>query len=307
MKNRGKNRSLSQFVVVLIALLAIVGCNKRQTLTDDELAQIFHDAFLANAYATDAKIKLDSLKLYEPIFQRYGYSTEDVQYTIGSFSTRKSARLSDVVEDAIRMLEREGKLLDAEVAVLDTINNIAIRRTSQIVYQDSLIQFKSFRDTVDMKITLEGVEVGQYYIDFDYWIDSLDTTPKGYRTTRWVENRVKKRVAAGAKASKAKSDVDSLANDAEDEVEYETKIVNTNSTTLNKSRVAEYNTSIKVDDNTERLVLTLLRPMEFKGKPSVTIKNLRIKRVLPADKAQDSLYRELLPIRIFSDELLLKR
>ena len=62
---------------------------RRTVVSDDELAQIFHDAFLSNAFVNDNGIDLDSLKLYEPIFQRYGYTTEDVQYTIGSFATRK--------------------------------------------------------------------------------------------------------------------------------------------------------------------------------------------------------------------------
>ncbi len=312
MKNREINRFLTQVASALIVLLALVGCQKRQTLSDDELAQVFHDAFLANAYATSAGLKLDSLKLYEPIFLKYGYSTKDVQYTIGSFSTRKSARLSDVVEQAIRMLESEGKMLDREVAVLDTISNIAVRRTASIVYADSLITFTSFRDTVDMNITLEGLEEGQYYINFDYRIDSIDTTPKGYRASRWVENRVPKVAKkAKAKAKGNKSDKEEAKSAEEvavatDSIEYETKRVSSNSTTLNRSRVAEYSTSIKVEANTERLVLSILRPIEMKGIPSVTIKNLKIKRVLGAERAQDSLYKQLLPIRIFSDELLPK-
>ena len=71
-------------------------------------------------------MKTDSLRIYEPIFARYGYTTDDVHYTIGNFSKRKSARLGDVVERAIEMLEREGKIYNQEVAVLDTIDNASL-------------------------------------------------------------------------------------------------------------------------------------------------------------------------------------
>ena len=98
---------------LFIALFALsTGACKRHTIIpDDELALIFHDAFLVNAYVK-REAKLDSLKVYEPIFARYGYTMADVQYTIGNFSKRKSARLGDVVEQAIVLLEREGKYYD---------------------------------------------------------------------------------------------------------------------------------------------------------------------------------------------------
>ena len=80
----------------------------------------------------------DSLNLYEPIFAKYGYTTADVQYTIGNFSKRKSARLSDVVEQAIKLLETEAEHLDREVSILDTIDNVARRTFRRTLYADSL-------------------------------------------------------------------------------------------------------------------------------------------------------------------------
>ena len=57
---------------------------------DEELARDFPDAYLINAYVSDRGVKLDSLELYEPVFSRYGYTAEDVRYTIGNFSRRKA-------------------------------------------------------------------------------------------------------------------------------------------------------------------------------------------------------------------------
>ena len=90
-------------------VLLLSACARHKIIPDDTLAQIFHDAFLTNAYIGSEGVKTDSLRIYEPIFARYGYTTDDVHYTIGNFSKRKSARLGDVVERAIEMLEREGK------------------------------------------------------------------------------------------------------------------------------------------------------------------------------------------------------
>lgn len=92
-------------------------------------------------------MKLDSLELYEPVFSRYGYTAEDVRYTIGNFSRRKSAKLSDVVEQSIRLLEEESAYYKYEVGVLDTIDNVARRRFTRTVYSDSLIRVTRIKDT----------------------------------------------------------------------------------------------------------------------------------------------------------------
>ena len=91
----------------MLAALCAAACAHHKIIPDEKLALIFHDAFLANAYVGNRNLVKDSLNLYEPIFARYGYTTEDVHYTIGNFSKRKSARLGDVVERAIAMLESE--------------------------------------------------------------------------------------------------------------------------------------------------------------------------------------------------------
>ena len=71
-------------------LLSSVGCQDQRVIPDKDLINIFHDAYLANAYIGECGINEDSLYLYEPIFDRYGYTVEDMQYTLKTFSERKS-------------------------------------------------------------------------------------------------------------------------------------------------------------------------------------------------------------------------
>lgn len=134
------------------------------------------------------RVNIDSLNIYEPIFARYGYTTRDVYYTIGNFSKRKSARLGDVVEMAIDKLEAEGKFYDREVAVLDTIDNVARRTFTRTVYADSLIRVGSLRDTARLRIAVD-VQPGEYELRLKYLVDSLDRNEKGLRGVVWLENR----------------------------------------------------------------------------------------------------------------------
>ena len=169
-------------------VLLLSACARHKIIPDDTLAQIFHDAFLTNAYIGSEGVKTDSLRIYEPIFARYGYTTDDVHYTIGNFSKRKSARLGDVVERAIEMLEREGKIYNQEVAVLDTIDNVARRTFTRTVLADSLIRVGSLRDTARLSFTLD-VEPGEYSLSLKYLVDSLDRNQRGLKGSVWLERR----------------------------------------------------------------------------------------------------------------------
>ena len=262
------------FRISLCAFLLLAGaaCTRHKIIPDEKLAQIFHDAFLTNAYIGDVRVNIDSLNIYEPIFARYGYTTRDVYYTIGNFSKRKSARLGDVVEMAIDKLEAEGKFYDREVAVLDTIDNVARRTFTRTVYADSLIRVGSLRDTARLRIAVD-VQPGEYELRLKYLVDSLDRNEKGLRGVVWLENR------DGGRSS----------------------IVSTprprTGTEISPRRFT-------VDTTHRRLHLDFLDFREKPLRPSVTVTGLEIDYIPTTSVAVDSLYRQQLDLRIFADEFL---
>ena len=164
---------MKRLIYILVSGL-LLACSGYKIIPDEQLALIFHDAFLSNAYMQHPGMRPDSLNLYEPIFAKYGYTTADVQYTIGNFSKRKSARLSDVVEQAIKLLETEAEHLDREVSILDTIDNVARRTFRRTLYADSLVRVTRLRDTARLRFVFDSIRPGDYTIAFDYLIDSLD-------------------------------------------------------------------------------------------------------------------------------------
>lgn len=269
-------RYVTPFIAVVLLIFGSQSCQQQKLLSDRELAQVFHDAYLANAYTGSSGISLDSLRLYEPIFQKYGYSTEDVQYSIGSFATRKSARLSDVVEAAITMLERSGKLLDLEVAILDTIDNVSVRNTRRLIYERDLLSMSSVRDTVDMTIVLDSLAAATYEVSYDYLIDSLDKTQGSYIMKVWA--------------------VDTLERNRRQ---------NLRNMVMIRNNIRNNNSVIVLPDSCERLVIRIEPPLKSAEKGvSMKVKNLVVNQILDTDEARDSLYRRMLDIKIFDDEIL---
>lgn len=263
---------MKRILSILLSLLALAGCARHKIIPDEKLAMIFRDAFLANAYLTDRQIRADSVRVYEPIFERYGYTTEDVQYTIGNFSKRKSARLGDVVEQAIVMLETEGNYLNGEVAVLDTINHVARRTFTRTVLRDTLIEARTLKDTLRLRRTLDSLRPGEYRIHLDYLIDSLDGN-KNLRGSVWLE-----------RADSSRTDNYTFV--------------------LRREREEHFERTLEADSSARRLVVDLWQPRGKPTRPRITLRNLEIRFTPPTAEAVDSLYEQQLDLRIFAGEFL---
>lgn len=261
---------------------AAVACSRHKIIPDKTLALIFRDAFLTNAYIENENIDTDTLNFYEPIFEKYGYSIEDVRFTIGNFSKRKSARLGDVVEVAIDMLEAQGRLYEKDVAVLDTIDNTAQRLFTRTVYADSLIRIKNLKDSTKRVITLNNIRPGEYKVQFSYKIDSLDNSPQR-KVVIWFERSDSTQLGRQQFFLRKTSEED------------------------------EFLRTLKANKDCERLVVDIYQPTEEDIKPrnkskklhtGLTVTDLQIVHIPMVEEAVDSLYAKQLVIKIFADEFL---
>lgn len=276
-------KRLFKSLTIVVVAVATIACARHKIIPDNTLALIFHDAFLTNAYLEEENIECDTLNFYEPIFEKYGYSIEDVRFTIGNFSKRKSARLGDVVEIAIDILEAEGKLLEKETAVLDTIDNTAKRMFTRTIYSDSLIRIKSHKDSTKRIVRINDLRPGEYKIRFNYEVDSLDTHTSR-KTIAWFER--------------------------EDSTKF-----NRQQYILRKThKPEEFTRVMNADETAKTLVIDLMNVESVsendkaKKKKKIhtgfTITDLRIIHVPTVEEAVDSLYAKQLVVKIFADEFL---
>lgn len=173
-------------LAVLLSLLLATSCDRPKIIPDDTLAQIFHDVYLTNAYIDSRHLRnIDSLNIYEPVFARYGYTSEDIQYTIGNFAKRKSSRLSDVVDRAISLIETQSRFYAHRIAMADTISRIARDRFAVEIYHDSLIRVSRIRDTARIRIVVPVSGEGTYEVSYSYLVDSVDRN-ENLRTDIWL-------------------------------------------------------------------------------------------------------------------------
>lgn len=266
-----------RLLVVAVLLLTILpsGCKDDRVIPDGALINIFHDAMIANAYIQEQNVVYDSLLIYEPILAKYGYTVEDMKYTIRTISERKSTRLSDLVSVASDMLEAENKIEQSRVRVLDTIDNVARRTFTRNVYADSLIEATRLKDSTRLFVRIDDIVPGEYTVSFSYFIDSLD------------ENR-NSRVEAYM-------------------LRHDSTQVLRHTTMLSRNRESSYSRKFTADTSHAVLCINMFyHPRsEEPAKPSVRITNFKIRRVLPTDVSVDSLYAKQLDIRLFNHALMM--
>lgn len=259
----------------IIATLLVSSCSGPRVIPDSTLINIFHDAFLANAYMAQENINEDSLYVYEPIFDKYGYTMEDLQHTIITINERKSAMLSDIMYEVNKRLEEESREESRKIIILDTIDNIARRTYTRTMYSDTLIRATSLRDSTKLRITLDSLVPGEYTVSFDYFIDTLD------------ENRNSR---------------------------IEAYLIIDDSTTAMRSsmmfsryRDGKYSRKFSADTLHKQLYINMFyHPNNEEPKqPSITIRNFNIVRVLPTEQCVDSLYEHQLDIRILNYDLMM--
>jgi hypothetical protein len=259
----------------IIATLLVSSCSGPRIIPDSTLINIFHDAFLANAYMAQENINEDSLYVYEPIFDKYGYTMEDLQHTIITINERKSAMLSDIMYEVNKRLEEESREESRKIIILDTIDNIARRTYTRTMYSDTLIRATSLRDSTKLRITLDSLVPGEYTVSFDYFIDTLD------------ENRNSR---------------------------IEAYLIIDDSTTAMRSsmmfsryRDGKYSRKFSADTMHKQLYINMFyHPNNEEPKqPSITIRNFNIVRVLPTEQCVDSLYEHQLDIRILNYDLMM--
>lgn len=266
---------------LLLAVIASVGCNKPRVIPDEVLSDIFRDAMLINAYYNvKSDQSPDSLNIYEPVFARYGYTAEDVQYTVDNISRRKNARLGDVAERMIASLDERMQYLNRESAKLDTIENVAFRRYTRALLGDTTIVAKTAADSTKLRLYLYNIHPGYYRFTSLYSLDSLDKSAgRRYRIYFEREDSTRREFSEG-----------SLMRRAETEIRQNHQLIDT-------------------EDDIARLVIDFYHfddDMEKKKRtvPKITIHDIRVDYTPPAEYCMKRMLDEQTQMRIFSDTLI---
>ena len=268
---------MKRVLIITLTLLCIVSCARKKEIDDQTLAKIFSEAYISNAYLGINYFNIDSVQIYEPILERYGYTPEDLRYTIGNFSRRKSAQLGRVLKDAEEQIKVFADIYEKEVVILDTIKNVAVRSMQRVVCKDSLISVKKLADTSKLKLVVEPLQPGMYSIRYRYTCEREKFKEKG---------KSKELSLRGA--------INIEPNNG----------IHKNNYSYNLRDEENIRRTITTDTASKRLVITFAKTADQSKKmkkPNVTVTDLVIEYTPEENLAIDSLFKRYIDIKIFDD------
>ena len=273
---------MKRVVYILLALLTVLGCARRKEIDDKTLAQIFRDAYLTNAYLGINYINIDSIQIYEPILDQYGYTPEDLRYTIGNFSRRKSAQLGRVLKEAEKEIAEYAVDYEKRVVVLDTIKDVAIRSFKRMVYQDSLIEVKKRADTAKLKLTIEPLQPGTYSVRYKYTYNKKEE-PKRKKSKKRPEDELTLRGALY---------IETFGGSHRNNYSY------------NLRKEESIRRTLIADTSAHKLVLTFAKPSDARHKIrniDLKVEDIEILYTPSEEMAIDSLFMKYVDIKIFDN------
>ena len=129
---------MKRFLHIVLVLLLAVACRGPRVIPKDTMTDIYTDMFLADQMVRDADIpraQMDTMLLYEAVFEKYGYDTEDYLYSL-RYYLKDPERFGKVFENVAKRLEGE---VEALKKIVELRNRIASKREADYPLVDSVL------------------------------------------------------------------------------------------------------------------------------------------------------------------------
>lgn len=137
------------FRIVLLIIFAAASCSK-EVIDDNDLPVILADIYLTDRYLLNSPVniqKADSLFIYEPILNKYGYTTEDLVHTLDYYLPRPQ-KLKNYFIDAKAILEKRELNVRNEITNFEIKESILTPIRKIIEERDSLKEIDSYQRSV---------------------------------------------------------------------------------------------------------------------------------------------------------------
>ena len=129
---------MKRILHIVLVLLAAAACQGPRVIPKDNLTDIYTDMFLADQMVREENIprtQMDTMLLYEAVFEKYGYDTDDYLNSV-RFYLKDPERFAKVFENVAKRLEGEVDALDK---IIDHQNWVANQMGAKRPQLDSIL------------------------------------------------------------------------------------------------------------------------------------------------------------------------
>ena len=110
-------------IVLLLAVVAVAACKGPRVIPRAKMVDIYCDMFMADQQVRDDGLPskaMDSLLVYEAVFRKYGYDTDDYMHSL-RYYFKDPERFAKVFEEVAARLEGQAKSLDSIIQHQDWV------------------------------------------------------------------------------------------------------------------------------------------------------------------------------------------
>jgi hypothetical protein len=245
-------------------LFLLTACGPRK-IPDDTMALIIRDVFLVNTYQEQATLGFspDTVDIYEPILDHYGYTNDDFRRSLNEMALKKSSRLSELIEQAAADIEVENMFYQNRDKLKARIDSALMAMYPDTVYRrdaSPLVVKRKGRATDSLRLQIP-VEEGTYRLQYAYLIDSADLN-------YYIPNRYNL--------------LDSLG-----------KSVQSRTVALTRYRPSRYSTDIAVGAGEDSLRIWLADYASAAERPEITVDSIYIVYTAPLLRNRDRYVKEM--------------
>lgn len=105
---------MKRILHIVLVLVAVAACQNPRIIPKDTLTDIYEDMFLADQLVRERNLpqpQMDTLLVYEAVFNKYGYNTDDYMNSV-RYYLKDPERFAKVFDEVNRRLEAKVKELD---------------------------------------------------------------------------------------------------------------------------------------------------------------------------------------------------
>ena len=129
---------MKRILHIVLVLVAVAACQGPRVIPKDTLTDIYVDMFLADQQVREegkSSKQMDTLLVYEAVFNKYGYDTDDYQNSVRHY-LRDPERFAKIFEEVTKRLSAEVSALDK---IIEYNDQLASKKGRKYPLVDSLL------------------------------------------------------------------------------------------------------------------------------------------------------------------------
>jgi hypothetical protein len=167
-------------IIVVLILTVSVSCSKQKIIPENVLAEIIYKMYITDAVLLTYESSVfhkDSMKIYEPIVEKYGYSFDDLRRTFLKY-TAEDNKLQSVMKKVVKRIDDEKAIYQEPARIEKLSENMNVGVDSV-----SIVSRTVNKQNIEVRLSEKGV----YDISASYFFYKNDSTPNP-KMVVWLES-----------------------------------------------------------------------------------------------------------------------